>query len=117
MAKIRKLEDIDAWVLLRVSYYNQIHHHVSKDGPAPEKDIENLMTLSTRIISEDGLGIWIATTRLIKTPGDKARPMVGRYLVPWRYVEGIHLLDEDLPDVVHEVGKKIGFEKKVGAKN
>lgn len=99
------LEDCDAWVVLHASYFNGIAVHVAEDGNAAPYD-DKLMTLSTRILASGGEGLWIATRPVVKTDGGGASRMGGRFLIPWRHVEGIHLLDDDVPG--HALGR-MGF--------
>jgi hypothetical protein len=102
---VSRNKDCDAWVILSTQYFNSIHHHVAMDGPAPQS-FAGLMTLSTRIIASAPEGLWVATRRPIQEKGRDVGEKDGKFLIPWRYVEGVHVLDEDLPE--HEIGR-MGF--------
>lgn len=106
--ELPRTENCDAWVLLQVRYFNEIHHHVARDGPAPN-NVADLMTLSTRIVAYVPEGLWVATKQRVEENGQDTGKKDGKFLIPWRYVEGVHVLDEDVPG--HKIGKA-GFQKK-----
>lgn len=101
-----ELRDCDAWIILHAAYFNDIAVHVTEDGKPASYD-DRLMTLSARIHSEDEHGLWLTTNLPVTTKGEGVSEMSGKFLIPWRHIEGVHALDADMPSFKRG---RIGFD-------